>query len=74
MTLIMQMRGALEGFELAEDFNDTAIRLNNAAAQGREFMATIDAHGRNILVKMDNILTVVELDDDDHDIRNGVIA
>jgi hypothetical protein len=63
--VICQMRGLLEPVALEEDFNDTAIRLNRAAAQGMEFVATTDFDGRNVLIKMDNILVMTEQDDDE---------
>jgi hypothetical protein len=68
--VIVSMRGLLEPLELEEDFAETAHRLNIAAAQGREFVATTDELGRNVLLKMDNILTIVEKDDED----TGVIG
>lgn len=63
-SVIVSMRGLLEPLELEEDFADTAQRLNIAAARGLEFVATTDENGRNVLLKMDNILTIIEKDDD----------
>lgn len=74
MGLIVQMRGALETFELDEGFADTAMRLNLSAAEGREFVATKDTHGRNMLIKMSNILTLIENEDDDEELRTGLIG
>lgn len=74
MGLIVQMRGALDTFELEEGFADTAHRLNLSAAEGREFVATRDIHGRNMLIKMSNILTLVENAEDEQELRTGLIG
>lgn len=74
MGLIVQMRGSLDTFELEEGFAETAHRLNMANAEGREFMATKDVDGRNILIKLGNILTLVEQPDDEVELRKGLIA
>ena len=74
MGLIVQMRGALDTFELEEGFHQTAMELNIAASKGMEFMATKDVQGRNILIKLDNILTLVEKEDDEQELRTGLIG
>lgn len=56
------MRGLLEPVELEEDWMETANRLNHAAVQGKEFVATTTSEGKNILLKLDNILTIEEKD------------
>ncbi len=74
MGLIVQMRGALDTFELEEGFAQTAHELNLASAKGIEFLATKDVHGRNILIKLDNILTLVEREDETQELRTGLIG
>jgi len=74
MGLIVQMRGALDTFELEEGFAQSAHDLNMASAKGIEFMATRDIHGRNILIKLDNILTMIEREEDEQELRTGLIG
>jgi len=62
MSVIVAMRGLLEPVELEEDFTETANRLNLAAVAGKEFVATTTSEGKNILLKLDNILTIEEKD------------
>lgn len=62
MGVIVAMRGLLEPIELEEDWNETAQGIEMAASKGREFVATTDSEGNNILLKMDNILTITEKD------------
>lgn len=65
MPVLVTMRGLLEGVVLEDSFADTAQALNIAAAQGREFAATKTKDGDHILLNVNNILTIVELADEE---------
>lgn len=60
------MNGLLEPITLEEGFTDTMHVLNNAAAQGKEFVVATEAStGDNLLLKMSNILVIREQEDFD---------
>jgi hypothetical protein len=59
------MKGLLEPVSLEDDWVETMNALNLAAANGKEFVATRTGDGDNILLKMENILTIKEIESDD---------
>jgi hypothetical protein len=60
MPCVLLMSGLLEPIELEDNYIDTANLLNNVAAQGKEFVVTRTSGGDNIILKMQNILTITE--------------
>ncbi len=64
MTVIVTLRGHMGSLELQEDYMETATRMQFAAVQGKEFVGSTTTDGRNILIKMDNILTIEEKDEE----------
>lgn len=69
MTVILTMRGMLEPIELEDNFAETISVLNNSAAKGMEFVVTRKNSGENIVVKMDNILMLEEVEEDEEQVR-----
>ncbi len=65
--LIVRMQGELEPIGLQDSFAECANRLNMAAAHGKQFAATVDEDGRNILLNVPNINTIIEVESADDD-------
>lgn len=59
------MKGLLEPISIEDDFGEAANALNIAAAQGKEFIVTRTVEGDHIALKMDNILTIIERDEEE---------
>lgn len=64
MPCILTMRGLIEPVVLEDNFAETANNLNMHAAAGKEFVVTRTDRGENLIIKMDNILTIKEVEDD----------
>ena len=60
MPVLVTMKGLLEPVTLEDDYTETMNALNMTAAQGKEFVSTRTQDGDNILLHIDQILTVVE--------------
>jgi hypothetical protein len=65
MTVKLTMRGLLEPIELEDNFDEAVNQLNNSAAQGKEFVVTRKNTGEHLIIKMGNILTLEQIDDED---------
>ena len=64
MPCVLTMRGLIEPVELEDNFQETANNLNMHAAAGKEFVVTRTVRGENLIIKMDNILTIQEVEDE----------
>lgn len=64
MTVAITLRGALEPILADEDFLGTIQAMNLSSAKGNNFIVLDMPDGTHTAVKMDNILTISEHDDD----------
>jgi len=60
----VEMSGKLETVELEGTFLDTVNSLNLHAASGKEFIVTRLNTGEHFAMKMSNILTITETDEE----------